>query len=151
MTDRFGGENVTVPLGPCACPSTPHAGGDEVYLLPRLSFKGGAAGDAAITAALGRPELDTDAMTTALVEAYIRHQVAGWNLVDADGAPVPWSPDLLLSDWTSSRAVGEVADELYSEALLAPLVASVSKSSQGGPTAPSTSPRTRSASTRRKR
>jgi hypothetical protein len=149
VTDRFGGPNVTVPLGPCGCPSTPHADGDEAYLLPRLTFAGGAAGEALIGSALTKG--DEEAIASALVQVYIRHQVTGWNLTGEDGAPVPWDPDLLLSDWTMSRVVGEAADDLYSEALLAPLLASVSKSSQGGQTAPSTSPRTRSASTRRKR
>lgn len=150
MTDRFGGQNVTVPLGPCGCPSTPHADGDEVYLLPRLTLKGGAAAEAALRAALDAGG-DPKGIEASLGEVYIRHQVAGWNLTGDDGAPLPWSPDLLLSDWSACRPVLDKADGLYSEALLAPLVATVSTSSQGGQTAPSTSPRTRSASTRRKR
>lgn len=150
MTDRFGGENVTVPLGPCACPSTPHAGGDEVYLLPRLTFDGGAAGEAAIMASLAAGDSTGD-IERGLGKVYIRYQVAGWNLVDDAGKVVPNATERLLADWTLARPVAEAADGLYSKVLLAPLVASVSTSSQGGPTAPSTSPRTRSASTRRKR
>ena len=147
MTDRFGGQNVTVLLGPCGCPSTPHEQ-DEAYLLPRLSFDGGAAAEAAVVAHLGE---DRGTIERALGEAYIRHQVVGWNLVDGNGDPLPWDPALLLSDWSIARPVAEMADGLYSTVLLAPLVATVSTSSQGGRTAPSTSARTRSATTRRKR
>lgn len=149
MTGRFGGERVAVPLpGGCQCPGAPHER-DEVYLLPRLTFDGGAAAEAVISTAIGTG--DADAVAVPLVRAYLAHQVAGWNLVDADGQPVPYSMELLLSDWETARVVGDAADELYSEGLLAPLVAAVSTSSQGGRTAPSTSPRTRTASSRRKR
>ena len=145
---RFGGGSVTAPLpGPCGCPGTPHER-DEVYLLPVLSFDGGSAADAALKRMLGSG--DTEAVTREVVRAYLTHQVAGWNLVGDDG-PVPYDPALLLSDWSAALAVGEVADGLYSEALLAPLRAAASTSSPGGPTARSTSARTPAASTRRKR
>ena len=146
---RFGGGSVTAHLpGPCGCPGTPHER-DEVYLLPVLSFDGGSAADAALKRMLGSG--DTEAVTREVVRAYLTHQVAGWNLTGPDGAPLPYDPALLLSDWTSALAVGEVADGLYSEVLLAPLVVAASTSSPGGPTAPSTSARTPAASTRRKR
>ena len=148
MTDRFGGALVSVPLGHCACPGTPHAGGDEASLLPRLSYEGGAAAERTVNRVIGT---DPEAVATALCRVYIEHQVSGWNLTDADGAPVPFTAALLLSDWTTSRLVAEAADGLYSEGLLAPLVAAVSTSSPPSQTAPSTSPRTRSASSRRKR
>lgn len=149
MGGRFGGDNVTVVLpGGCQCPSGPHRQ-DEVYLLPRLSFDGGADAESVVREWAGKS--DVHAFTIALSRSYLRQQVAGWNLVDADGAPVPYSADALLSDFDTARAVADAADELYSERLLAPLVAAVSKSSPGGATAPSTSARTPSASTRRKR
>lgn len=150
MTDggRFGGANITVALpGGCQCPGTPHEQ-DEVYLLPRLTFDGGAAAEDVIRAGLGKG--DVDAIAVPITHAYLTHQVAGWNLVGPDG-PLPYSSDLLVKDWESARVVGDAADDLYSGVLLAPLVASVSKSSPGGPTGPSTSPRTRSASRPRKR
>lgn len=145
---RFPADRVTVALaGGCQCPGQPHAQ-DEVYLLPRLSWEGGSAAEAVIAAALGRG--DAEAVARPLVRAYLEHQVAGWNLAGPDGAPLPYDVELLLSDWSIARAVGEAADELYSEALLAPLVASASKSSPAGPTGASTSARTRSASGRRR-
>lgn len=150
MTGWFGGERVTVPLPACRCPGTPHER-DEVYLLPALTFDGGAAADTAVRRApVTETGLDVDRLTKDLCRAYLTHQVAGWNLVDADGRPVPYSASLLLSNWEVARIVGDAADELYSEGLLAPLVAAVSTSSPAGPTGPSTSPRTRSASRPRK-
>lgn len=149
MTGRFGGEPVAVPLpGGCQCPGTPHAQ-DEVYLLPRLTFDGGAAAEAVLMSGIGHR--DADALVRPLIRAYLEHQVSGWNLVGEAGVPVPFSPALLLSDWDTAKAVGDAADGLYSETLLAPLRDAVQKSLPAGPTAPSTSPRTRSASTRRKR
>lgn len=146
---RFGGERVTVPLpGPCGCPGSPHAA-DEVYLLPTLSYDGGSAADAALKRMLGSG--DSEAVTREVVRAYLTHQVAGWNLVDADGAAVPYDPALLLSDWTAALVVGDRADDLYSEVLLAPLREAASTSSPAGPTAPSTSARTPAASRPRKR
>lgn len=151
MTDggRFGGENVTVALpGGCQCPGTPHAQ-DEVYLLPRLTFDGGAAAEAVLRDGLGKGDLD--AIAVPVLHAYLAHQVAGWNLVGPDGKPVPYSAALLIKDWESARVVGDAADDLYSGVLLAPLVASASASSPGGPTGASTSPRTRTASKPRRR
>jgi hypothetical protein len=145
---RFGGANVTVPLpGGCQCPGTPHAQ-DEVYLLPRLTFDGGAAAEAVLERAIGGG--DAEAIAVPLMHAYLEHQVVGWNLTDAAGAPLPYTRDLLVRDWESARIVADKADDLYSGALLAPLLAAASQSSPGGPTAASTSARTPTASRRRK-
>ena len=149
MTGRFGGENVPVALpGGCRCPGTPHAQ-DEVYLLPRLTFEGGARSDAVIAAHLERG--DTADLGRALSRVYLTEQVAGWNLTGEGGLPLPFAPALLLSDWEASRVVADKADDLYSEVLLAPLVTAASKSSPAGRTAASTSARTRTASRPRKR
>lgn len=146
---RFTTDTVTAPLpGGCQCKGTPHER-DEVYLLPTLTYDGGAAADAAMQRTLGSG--DAGLVTREVVRAYLTHQVAGWNLLTDDGAPLPYDPALLLSDWTAALAVGDVADDLYSEVLLAPLREAASTSSPGGPTAASTSARTRSASTPRKR
>lgn len=147
---RFGGEPVVAPLpGPCECPGSPHDR-DEVYLLPRLTFDGGAAADRVITRHLG-PDMDTSVLADELIRVFLEHQVSGWNLLGDDGAPLPYSAALLLSDREAAVAVGDAADALYAEALLAPLQAAVQKSLPAGPTAPSTSPRTRTAGRPRKR
>ncbi len=147
---RFGGPDIPVTLpGGCQCPGTPHGEGDIVLLLPRLSYEGGAEAGLVINRYIGKD--DTDAFGKDLGAAYLRHQVRGWNLVDEAGQPVPYSADLLLSDWHSARAVADKADDLYSEALLGPLVAAVSTYSPDGQTADSTSPSPTSTTTRRKR
>lgn len=148
---RFSTTPITVPLpGGCQCPGQPHAQ-DETYLLPRLTFDGGAAAEAVINRHLSLSPMDTDALGRDLVRAYLTHQVAGWNLVTEDGTPLPYDPALLLSDWETALAVGDRADDLYSEVLLAPLRVAVQKSLPAGPTGPSTSPRTSTASRPRKR
>lgn len=152
MSDgRFGGAPVPVALpGGCQCPGTPHER-DEVYLLPRLTWDGGVAADAVLSdlpmTTDGR--VDTGRLAAMLCRAYLENQVSGWNLTDENG-PIPYSSEKLLSDWDIARVVGDKADDLYSDALLAPLVAAASTSSQRGRTAPSTSARTPSARRRRK-
>lgn len=151
---RFGGDNVTVGLpGGCQCPGTPHEQ-DEVHLLPRLTFDGGAAGNAVLQRwAAGLVSDDPkarEAFERDLSVVYLTHQVAGWNLVDDSGKPIPYSPDMLLSDYGTARAVADRADDLYSEALLAPLAAAVSTSSPAGRTAGATS-RSRPPSGRRRK
>lgn len=149
MTERPG--DIPVPLGECRCPGTPHAGGDVAWLLPRLSFEGGAAADHAVLSFdfAERPGRNRE-FEVALGVAYLKHQVRGWNLVDEEGKQRPYDAAELLSDWFRARPVAEKADELYSEGLLAPLVEAASRSSADGPTAPSTSRRTTSASKRQK-
>lgn len=144
---RFAIEPVDARIGDCLCPGTPHPAGDFAYLNPRLSFQGGEVGTAAVVSGIDDP----DAAQRALIEVYLRHEVRGWNLTDDAGEPVPYDADLLLSDWEAARAVGEVADSLYSDGLMRPLLAAVSESLRAGPTVTSTSARTRSATKRRKR
>lgn len=142
------GELVSVRVSECRCDGTPHPDGDVVYLFPTLTFDGGAAATAALRESVGTPDLDR-----VLGRSYLQHQVAGWNVVDDEGRAVPFALDALLNDWNLGRIVAERADELYSEDLLRPLVASVSTSSGRGLTdhLPPTSPRTPSTKPRRKR
>jgi hypothetical protein len=129
------GEPVAVAIGGCACPSTPHADGDVVYLRPRLDYAGGSEAISTMQAASGSVE----DLARSLVPVYIRHGAIGWNLVDDDGAPVPFDVEALLSDWTVAYEVGEAADTLYSEAVLSPLLQRASSSSPPTPINGSTS------------
>ena len=156
---RFGGDPVAVSLGACQCPGTPHEGGDEVYLLPRLSLAGGAAASRVVArfvplmAERGEDAQDPDLNARfglELGKVYIQEQTTGWNLTGEAG-PLPFSTELLLSDWATGRPVADAADDLYSKALLDPLVEAVSTSSRDGPTAGSTSPSRTTSRTRRKR
>lgn len=119
---RFGdGEPVVVRIGECACPGTPHAD-DEVYLRPKLDYAGGAA---ALAAMVGPVET----LSSRLVPVYIEHGVLGWNLVGDDGLPLAYEPDLILGDWEIAYEVGDRADDLYSQRVLAPLIQRASNSS----------------------
>lgn len=146
MTLAQRGELVPVRVSECRCEGAPHPDGDVVYLFPTLTFDGGAAATAALREGVGTPDLDR-----VLGRAYLEHQTAGWNVIDDEGKAVPLDRSVLLSDWNLGRPVAERADEMYSEDLLRPLVASVSTSSAPGPTIPQTSPRKPSTKARRER
>lgn len=140
------GQKVTVHVGECRCPGTPHASGDEVYLAPKISVQLGAAAMAGINNLdAGSTGTDVEAV---LSRVYLRQGVIGWNLLepDKDGElkPVPVTPQAVEErlQWGSGGLeVVNKADELYASDLFAPLVAArTRKSSADGPTDPSTSP-----------
>lgn len=145
---RFDSEPVVAPIGTCECPGSPHDQ-DEVYLKPRLDYDGGVAASevfsqAIVIAASNGGDLDTNALARLLVPVYIEHGAYDWNLLDADGVPVPFDAALILADYDTARAVGEVADDTYASRVLAPLVRAVANSSQPTPTTGSTSAKKRS-------
>lgn len=136
------GQKVTVHVGECGCPHTPHASGDEVYLAPKISVALGSAAIAGVNnLEAGSTGTDVEAV---LARVYLRQGVIGWNLVDEEGEPVPATPRAVEERLTWGSGGMEVvnkADELYAEDLFAPLVAARKrKSSADGPTDPSTSP-----------
>jgi hypothetical protein len=87
------------------------------------------------------------AVQTALVRAYLPAVIRRWSFIEPDGTgglrPVPVTRanmDRLIPWPNGGLDLADKCDELYSGALLAPLVARMSKSSQPGPTDDSTSP-----------
>lgn len=144
-------ENVTVGIGPCRCPQTPHEQ-DEVYFRPRIGFDGGIAIHGAIQASLDEaPEV----RAVRLSHAFITHGAVGWNLVDEQGAAVPFDVSLLFAE-AELRGFADAgyplaagAENLYAEEVLRPLVAGMSKPSPDGRTASSTSASRRSGQRRR--
>lgn len=139
---RFDSAPVTVPIGPCECPGTPHEQ-DEVYLRPRLGYQAGADASVAFVECSGIGG-DRNALAKLIVPIYVRGGAVGWNLLDADGEPLSFDPERILDDWNTAVLVGEKADSLYSEAVVDPLVRMASPSSRATPTKPSTSARKRS-------
>jgi len=123
-------ELVPVPLGYCPCEGTPHADGDTVYLYPELSMSGGMAAQAAISEAVTPTGLDQIKLQELLAKVWITHGVASWTFLedpDANGkrAEVPLTADnivLALPYGKGGRLVADKADDLYNEAVLAPLV-----------------------------
>lgn len=162
---RFDGAPVEARMGECGCTplpdgSVPHPDGDVAYLLPRLTFAGGeAAQDVMLSKAGTAIGLDPDTaeygavmrdVGRSLAEVYIRHQVTGWNLTNGIG-PLPFSADLLLSDWEAASRVADAADDLYGSKVVGPLVATVQALLPAGPTDASTSPTRPSSRKHRKR
>ena len=114
---------VSVSIGGCLCPGTPHAE-DLVYLAPSLSAAGGMAAQGAIAdASTDDGTVDGVALQELLWRVYRDHGVIGWNLLDDDGDPVPLSrdnKDRALPYSKGGRKVGDAADELYLEDVLTP-------------------------------
>jgi len=142
-------DHVVVPIGPCGCTGTPHDG-DEVYLARHLSMTGGMAAQAAIS------ESDGDAirLQELLARIWISHGIVGWNLVDADGDPLPVDTANVaarLPYGKGGMAVAERADDLYAEDILAPLRARLKRLSQLGSTDSGPRPTSRAAGSTKKR
>lgn len=138
----------------CTCPGTPHDEGDGVYLRPSLTLAGGLAAEHALYDASRLYPLADNApadeqervvaQRTAYIrptwfELFLRHGAEGWNLVSEDG-PIPLDLDALLADYAFARPIAEAANDLYGEAVLAPLVGLQPKPSRNGRTGDGTHP-----------
>lgn len=144
-------EGVRVDVGGCRCPGSPHAT-DWVELRPTADPAIGAA----VMAAIRETGDDEPMMLGQLARIYVTLGIRAWSFVGDDGRPVPVRPG--TSDWPETVAgllpwdrggkeVAERGDELYSEAVLRPLLPRSSTPSPDGPTAASTSPASPSGST----
>lgn len=123
----------------CACPGTPHDDGDVVYLSPTLTLDAGIAAEQDLAASEG----DTDKLIRLWVKTFLTHEAKGWNLVDEEGAPVPFDIDALLSDYALARPAADKAVDMYGDTVLTPLLARLGRHSPTGQTQVTTS-RTRS-------
>lgn len=149
-------ELVSVRFRDCACPGAPHPDGDVAYLRPHLNFAGGVAVVAALqqgseAAAAG----DMTTLTGILGPVYLLHGMSGWNLLDADGEPVPFDAIRAVDELPFGDAFELVdkADDLYGKAVLGPLAKRTANSSPSGPMngSSATSPTRKSSSARRSR
>jgi hypothetical protein len=96
--------------------------------------------------------LDVGTVTEKLGRLYVERGIVRWNFLDEGGEAIPISPDLLRRlNWDAIFPIANKAAELYSEALVRPLVAQASKSSSNGHTAPSTSAKSRRSPSRPRR
>ena len=130
---------IPVRVRDCACPDTPHAEGDEVYLLPTLPMEGGLAAEQDLFAAAG----DSNLLTRLWLRTFVTHGAVGWNLTDADGKPVPFEVEAITADWALARPVANRASELYADTVMAPFLKEQAARSPTGPTAATTSRPTR--------
>lgn len=128
---------VPVRVRDCACPDSPHADtGDLVYLAPTLDLDGGVEAERDLIEARG----DERTLTRRWLRTFITYGAKGWNLVDAEGEPVPFDVDVILGDWTLARPLGVEAEARYGESVTSPFEKALAARSPTGPTAATTSP-----------
>lgn len=123
---------------PCICPPTDgekrHPDGDRVEFKARLGLTEGRA-----VRLLATDGIDTDdpaargALVLAkLVEGYLLFGIESWTLVDESGKPIPVSHTnirrLVIDNDAVAEPLGDVADDLYGEAVILPLLVRASKS-----------------------
>lgn len=134
---------VWVDVGECRCPGAPHPV-DRVALAPKAPIEVGAAVMGAIRAAGSNEGMLHGLMARAFVLG-----IRAWTFVDGDGHPIRADVTsegfgALVDDllpWANGGAdVADRADDLYSEAVLRPLISRTSTRSPGGQTDGSTSP-----------
>lgn len=140
--------NVSVKVGACRCPGTPHDE-DEVLLAPEPSLTMGLRANGAIAKADNDPAL----LELLLGRVFIEEGIVGWTFTDEEGdeyGVTPVNIERLLPWARGGQLVAERANDLYGQAILAPLVRISSKSSGLGPTNGSTSVTRPSRSERRR-
>jgi hypothetical protein len=143
----------TVRFRDCTCPGSPHDGrdgaddGDIVTLRPVLGFVAGAEALRKIIESGG----DVNRIAELVGPVYVRHGVTGWNVIAEDGSAAPLDVDAILDDYSWAYPIAEKADDLYSGAILDPLLRRTNGLSGTGPTAGSTRQPRRSSGTARSR
>lgn len=141
--------SVEVNVGECLCPGTPHANGDLVYLRAKMGYTGGAVLQGEMSEYLATPVAERGSwmkLNARLKALYLEEGIEAWNLVDGEGNRIPVSTGTIreqfLEDFAKAdrvTVIADKADELYYEAVLAPLVKRLLASSQPTPTSGSTS------------
>jgi hypothetical protein len=136
---------------PCICPAKPdgtkrHAS-DTVELRDKLGFLAvDTIKQSLALMYLQDPDAGVPDIFAKVREGYLLLGVESWSLVDAEGNPLPVTKpnirEYLLEDHDIGSAIADVADDLYSEAVMRPLFKAASTSSPPTPTEPSTSPPT---------
>jgi hypothetical protein len=134
-------DTVPVRFRDCSCPGSPHPEGDVAELRPYLDYPGGAEALAAIASVADDP----DRFAEVLGPIFIRRGVVGWNVLDAEGDPVPVTREALDAlRWEDAYELADRADDLYGGQVLAPLVKRMAKPSPTGRTGASTRTRRKS-------
>lgn len=127
---------VTVRGGDCPCPGQPHTS-ETVYLEPHLTATMGVAAMATIR----QSRAHRADMLGALSGVFLRTGIRRWTFTDAEGQPIPITPDAIeeLLPWShGGMELVTEADNLYSEDLFLPLAVTTRASSPPIATANST-------------
>jgi hypothetical protein len=133
---------------PCICPlveGKPRHATDTITLRERLDFRSSLAAQNAVYVLKSEdPDASTADTLAVLTEAYLLSGIESWSCQGVDGKPIePTKPairELLLPNLDAAMAVAEVADDLYRDAVLNPLVKRAQDSSPDMPTEPPTTP-----------
>lgn len=135
----------------CICPAKPdgsprHPEGDTVTLRETLGFVQATTVRNRMALMTGEDHITASDILAGLTETYLFVGIESWTLVDAKGKPVPVTRgnivDLLLSHPLVAMKVGDEADELYSGAVVLPLLGMASGSLPSTPVDGSTSAQT---------
>jgi hypothetical protein len=127
---------VPVQLDFCPCKGEPHPDGDVVRLYPELSVPAGIKARAFFVEGM-TGDMDSVGVQQAIAELWLSMCVAEWTFLDDDGQPIPVTPENVvraLPYGKGGREVADAADDLYVASVTAPLVATLAKLSQPGPT-----------------
>ncbi len=134
---------------PCVCPpkqdgSPRHPDGDTVTLREHLDFRSGlAARNTVMVIKQEDPEAGAAEILAGLTEIYLLVGVESWTLTDGKGKRLEVNRatvrQLMADHPQEAMDIGDEADGLYSEAVIAPLVARALKSSAPTPITSSTS------------
>lgn len=130
----------------CVCPPLPdgserHPEGDTITLRGALDFRGATA----VRNIIGlREDGDTQVdVLASITEAYLLYGIESWSVVNVEGKPVELTRDAIRARLAIHplrfMPLGDEAHELYSEAVVLPLLQPVSTSSPDSRTGPSTS------------
>lgn len=135
---------------PCICPplaggAIRHPDGDRIELRERLDFRSSlAAQNAVYVLRFEDPDASGGDILAVLTESYLLSGIESWTVTGEDGKPIPATRanirEHLLTNLEVALLVAEKADELYRDAVIAPLVRAASASSQAMPIDESTSP-----------
>ncbi len=141
--------NVTIP---CVCAGNHEQ--DTVTLREALSPRDAMAiSKDLVVLRSGDPDSTAGDVLAVLTEGYILRGIESWSLVGDDGKPLEVTKgairEAIMSDLGVFSTVGDVADELYAEAVMLPLLNRASPSSPPTPTEDSTSAPTDSGTTPR--
>ncbi len=138
--------NATIP---CPCPpkadGEPRHASDTVTFRDRLDFRGGMVIRKAITMLkVEDPESGAAEVLAAMSEHYMLEGISGWTLTDDKGKPLDADKSAIRAFINGHQDIVfddlvDVADELYAEQVLLPLVRKASTSSPTSPTESSTS------------
>ena len=127
-------DRVQVRFRDCGCPGSPHPEGDVVYVTAKLGLEAGLACTQDRMAATDQGDL-----IRRWIVSLVRWCAVGWNVTDEKGAPVPFSPAILLDDYELAAPVADALADRFVDTLIGPFPTCQPPTSPPGPTADSTS------------